>query len=88
MAVADNVYIMNEETWEIWRATMFEDAAEMTNPFKYLKFVSDLEVHTDNRLKFGVIEVYDKETFHQLNKDKDFWDTEDDIDFDPDGDIE
>lgn len=86
MALSDNIYIMNDRTWEKWKDGILEQAMQYANPMPYMKFVANLEVLVDNILKDDVIEVYSKELFDRLEneqgedffKPKDWYDEEED----------
>ena len=66
MSLKNNVYVMNDATWEKWKDGIFEEASKHDNPMPYMRFIAQLEIVVDNYLKDNIIEVYDKKIFEDL----------------------
>lgn len=66
MGLEENVYVMNNATWEIWKERMLTEAEKHENPLEYMKITAQLTVVIDERLRTNVIEVYEKKVFGEV----------------------
>jgi hypothetical protein len=69
MGLSENVYVMNTDTWNIWRKRIMEEAEKLDNPMDYMKVIGQLEIILDDRLRTNVIEVYEKSVFGEIEDD-------------------
>lgn len=66
MKDAENVIIMNSETWDAFEKIMFEIASESETPLKYLMGLrSNVELIIDNSIPKGVSELWNKKAYQE-----------------------
>lgn len=74
MEVTENVYVMNERTWELWESQLMDRASEVERPLPYLRIVSMIDVLIDISLPNYIVEVYCKHDEDYLgDEEQDYW---------------
>lgn len=62
------VMVMSEETWNMMKEKMYEDAKEQNDPFLSINRFKGVEVVIDSELPFNTVEVYEKWMYEAVIK--------------------
>lgn len=60
------VFVMSEETWDNFKQEEYEFANTQPDPIVYLQSLSQLNIVMDNTLPYGIVEMWDKDKYDDM----------------------